>query len=55
MRDLSVSADCLVALVVRDGTSTIIPSGDTVPEAGDRVVVVSSEASQAPLRSILCA
>jgi Trk K+ transport system NAD-binding subunit len=44
-----------LALVVRNGTSTIIPSGDTVLEAGDRVIVVRSEASEAPLRSILCA
>jgi trk/ktr system potassium uptake protein len=54
LRDLRIPADCLIALVVRDGTSTIVPSGDTVLEAGDRVIAVSSEASEAPLRSILC-
>ena len=54
LRDLRIPADCLLALVVRGSTLTIIPSGDTVLEADDRVFAVSSEASEAPLRSILC-
>jgi trk system potassium uptake protein TrkA len=54
LRDLATPADCLLALVVRGGTSTIIPSGDTVLEAGDRVIAVAAEASEMALRRVLC-
>jgi trk system potassium uptake protein TrkA len=54
LRDLATPADCLLALVVRDGNATIIPSGDTVLEAGDRVIAVAAEASETALRRVLC-
>jgi trk system potassium uptake protein TrkA len=54
LRDLNTPADCLLALVVRDGTKVIIPSGDTVLQVGDQVIAVSSEASEVALRRILC-
>jgi trk system potassium uptake protein TrkA len=54
LRELCIPVDCLLALVVRDGTSTIIPSGDTELEAGDRVIAVASQASETALRQVLC-
>lgn len=52
LRDTGIPADCLLALVVR-GEKAIIPSGDTVLAAGDRVIAVSSEASESKLRQAL--
>jgi Trk K+ transport system NAD-binding subunit len=40
-------------LVIRGGQEAIIPYGDTVLLAGDQVIAVTSEASEATIRRIL--
>jgi len=54
LRQLGIPDDCILSLIVRlDGTKGIIPYGDTVLEAGDQVIAVTSEASEPVLRRIL--
>ena len=53
LRELGIPDDCILPLVIRDEERAIIPYGDTVLEAGDQVIAVSSEASEETLRRIL--
>lgn len=53
LRDLGVPDDCIFPLVIRGRTQAVIPYGDTVLEAGDQVIAVTSEASENALRQIL--
>jgi len=53
LRELGIPDDCILPLVIRQGQEAIIPYGDTVLEAGDRVIAVTSEASEGTLRWIL--
>jgi len=54
IRDLGIPDDSVLPLVIRQGEKTIIPFGDTVLEAGDQVIAVTSETSEGALRHILC-
>jgi trk system potassium uptake protein TrkA len=51
---LGIPDDSILALVVRNGNQAIIPYGDTVLQEKDVVIAVTSEASEATLRRILC-
>lgn len=53
LRSLGIPDDCILALVIHQGKQAIIPYGDTMLEAGDQVIAVSSEASEETLRRIL--
>ncbi len=53
LRELGIPDDCILALVIRQGKEAMIPYGDTVLEAGDQVIAVTSEASEETLRQIL--
>lgn len=53
LRELGIPDDCIFPLVIRQGKGAIIPYGDTVLEAGDWVIAVTSEASEGTLRWIL--
>ncbi len=54
VRDLGIPDDSVLPLVIRQEEKPIIPFGDTVLEAGDQVIAVTSEASEVTLRRILC-
>jgi len=54
LRALGIPDDSVLPLVIRQGKKAIIPFGDTVPEAGDQIIAVTSEASQQTLMRILC-
>jgi len=54
IRDLGIPDDSILPLLIRGGKKGIIPYGDTVLEAGDQVIAVTSEASEGTLRRILC-
>lgn len=54
LRELGIPDDCILPLVIRQGKEAIIPYGDTVLQAGDQVIAVTSEASEETLRRILC-
>ena len=53
LRQLGIPDDCILALVIRRDKEAIIPYGDTVLEAGDQAIAVTSEASEATLYRIL--
>lgn len=53
LRQLGIPDDCIFPLVIRGGREAIIPYGDTVLEAGDQVIAVTSKASKETLRRIL--
>jgi trk system potassium uptake protein TrkA len=53
LRDLGIPDDAILALVIRQEKEAIIPYGDTVLEAGDQVIAVTSEKSEAALYRIL--
>jgi trk system potassium uptake protein TrkA len=53
LKALGIPDDCIFPLVIRSGTQAIIPYGETVLEAGDQVIAVTSEASKETLRRIL--
>jgi trk system potassium uptake protein TrkA len=53
VRSLGIPDDSILPLLIRAGTRTIIPYGDTVLEPGDQVIAVTSEASEGLLRQIL--
>ncbi len=53
LRDLGIPDDCILSLVIRQGSRPIIPYGDTVLEPGDEVIAVSSEGGEETLRRIL--
>jgi trk system potassium uptake protein TrkA len=54
LRELGIPDDCILPLVIRQGKEAIIPYGDTVLQAGDQVIAVTSDASEETLRRILC-
>ena len=54
VRELGLPDDSILPLLIRQGQKAIIPYGDTMLEAGDQVIAVTSEASEGTLRSILC-
>jgi trk system potassium uptake protein TrkA len=53
LRELGIPDDCILPLVIRKGNEAIIPYGDTLLQAGDQVIAVTSEASEATLHRIL--
>jgi len=52
LKDLGIPDDCIFPLVIRR-EKAIIPYGETVLEAGDQLIAVTSEASESTLRRIL--
>lgn len=53
LRELGIPDDCILPLVIRGGKEAIIPHGDTMLNAGDQVILVTSEASQETVLRIL--
>jgi trk system potassium uptake protein TrkA len=53
IRELGLPDDSILPLLIRGGTKTMIPYGDTVLKPGDQVIAVTSEASEGILRRIL--
>jgi trk system potassium uptake protein TrkA len=53
IRELGIPDDCIFPLVIRGGKEAIVPYGDTMLQAGDQVIAVTSEASEETLRQIL--
>lgn len=53
LRELGIPDDCIFPLVIRGGHEVIIPYGDTVLQAEDQVIAVTSEASEGTIRRIL--
>lgn len=53
LRELGIPDDCILPLVIHEGKEAIIPYGDTVLEAGDQVIAVTSETSEETMRRIL--
>lgn len=53
LRELGIPDDSILPLVIRGGQQAIIPYGDTTLQAGDQVIAVTSEASEATIRRIL--
>jgi len=53
LRDLGIPDDCILPLVIRSGQEAIVPYGDTILQAEDQVIAVTSEASEEILRCIL--
>jgi trk system potassium uptake protein TrkA len=52
IRDLQLPGDTVIASIIRDG-KLVIPRGDTVLEAGDEVLAVSSVAAEVSLKDAL--
>jgi trk system potassium uptake protein len=52
LRDLSLPVDAAAVAVVREG-HVVVPKEDTVFAAGDEVLVVTSEGSEAQVRDLL--
>lgn len=53
LKALGIPDDSILPLLIRGGAQAIIPYGETILEAGDQVIAVTSEASEARLRRIL--
>lgn len=53
LRELGIPDDCILPLIVRNGTQAIIPYGDTTLQAGDQLIAVTSEKSEATIRQIV--
>jgi trk system potassium uptake protein TrkA len=53
LKALGIPDDSILPLVIRGEKEAIIPFGETVLQAGDRVIAVTSEASENTLRRIL--
>jgi trk/ktr system potassium uptake protein len=53
LRQLGIPDDCILTLVIRGDKEAIIPYGDTMLAAGDQVIAVTSEASEATLYRLL--
>jgi trk/ktr system potassium uptake protein len=53
LRELGIPDDCILPLVIRQEREAIIPYGDTLLQAGDQVIAVTSEASETTLHRIL--
>jgi trk system potassium uptake protein TrkA len=51
--ELAIPADTVLSLIIRQTQNPIVPSDDTVLEAGDQVVAVTPPASEAALRAAL--
>ena len=54
LRELGIPDDCILPLVIRNGSQAVIPYGDSLLQANDQVIAVTSEASEERLRGILC-
>jgi trk system potassium uptake protein TrkA len=54
LRELGIPDDCIFPVVIRGGKEVIIPYGNTVLQAEDQVIAVTSEASEGTIRRILC-
>ncbi len=54
LHTLGIPDDSILCLLIREGAKPIIPFGNTVLQAGDRVIAVTSQESEATLRRILC-
>lgn len=52
IRDLNFPSDCVIVSVIRSG-KLIIPRGDTVLEAGDEILAVSTVAAENALKNVL--
>jgi Trk K+ transport system NAD-binding subunit len=52
LRDLALPVDAAAVAVVREG-HVVVPKEDTVFAAGDEVLVVASEGSEAQVRDLL--
>ncbi|MBI3287681.1 MAG: hypothetical protein HYZ68_06510, partial [Chloroflexi bacterium] len=52
LRQLGIPDDAILPLVIRD-SQAIIPYGDSVLQAEDQVIAVTSAASESTLRRIL--
>jgi trk system potassium uptake protein TrkA len=53
IKELGIPDDSIFPLIIRGDKEAIIPCGETVFLAGDRVIAVTSEASKPTLRQIL--
>lgn len=53
LKELGIPDDSILPLVIRGGKEAIIPYGETMLQPGDRVIAVTSEASEVQLRQIL--
>jgi trk system potassium uptake protein TrkA len=53
LRELGIPDDCVLPLLIREGKKAIIPYGDTVLQAGDQVIAVTSQTSEETLRRIM--
>ncbi len=52
IRDLQLPSDTVIASIIRNG-KLVIPRGDTVLEAGDEILAVSTVAAEASLKNAL--
>jgi trk system potassium uptake protein TrkA len=53
IKDLTIPPDTVLSLIIRKAQNPIIPTPDTVIEAGDQVVAVTPPASETDFRSAL--
>ncbi|MGC8873749.1 MAG: potassium channel family protein [Chloroflexia bacterium] len=53
LRSLGIPDDCIIPLLIRGDKEAIIPYGETVLQAGDRLIAVTSETSEQTLRHLL--
>jgi trk system potassium uptake protein TrkA len=53
LRSLGLPPDCNLPLVLRNGDTAIVPYGNTMLQAGDHVIAVTTEASERALQTIL--
>lgn len=54
IRDIGLPADCTIAVIVRSGTA-IFPNADTLLQAGDEVIAMTTTHSEPRLRELLWA
>jgi trk system potassium uptake protein TrkA len=52
LKDLQLPENCIVSMIIRDG-NLVIPSGNTVFEAGDEVIALTKVGDEAALRATL--
>jgi trk system potassium uptake protein TrkA len=53
IKDLTIPADTVLSLIIRKAQNPIIPTPETVIEAGDQVVAITPPASETDFRSAL--
>ena len=53
LSELDIPDDSILPLVIRDNKQAIIPHGDSVLQAGDQVIALTSEAGEPALRRII--